>query len=118
MKKETEQWMNQAQRDILSAQHCFESKDYYLCAFVCQQAVEKSLKAFWIEHDLGLLKTHDLTLLARKMNAPLEILKKCALLGNFYTATRYPDTQGSSINKEMAIEALAAAKEVLQWSQK
>jgi len=45
MRKETSNWWTQAKRDLISAKNALKSKDYYMVAFLCQQTVEKSLKA-------------------------------------------------------------------------
>ncbi len=49
MRKEVENWWKQANRDLLSAENAFKSKDYYVAAFLCQQSVEKGLKALYIK---------------------------------------------------------------------
>ena len=49
MKEEIKRWTNQAYADLKSAKHSLKSKDYYLSAFMCQQAVEKILKAFYLK---------------------------------------------------------------------
>ena len=41
-------WIRQSEADIRSATHSYQSKDYYVTAFLCQQAVEKALKAYMI----------------------------------------------------------------------
>lgn len=71
MRKEIENWWKQAEADLNSAKNSFNSKDYYVCAFLCQQAVEKALKALLFKKGFELIKTHDLVLLAKKINAPI-----------------------------------------------
>ncbi|NMG83285.1 MAG: HEPN domain-containing protein [Methanosarcinales archaeon] len=48
MRKEVKEWWKQAKRDLITAENCKNSKDYYACAFFCQQSVEKGLKAMYI----------------------------------------------------------------------
>ncbi|RLG23487.1 DNA-binding protein, partial [Methanosarcinales archaeon] len=48
MRKEVKEWWKQAKRDLITAENCKNSKDYYACAFFCQQSVEKGLKAIYI----------------------------------------------------------------------
>jgi len=48
MRKEAERWWQQALRDLQSAEKNLEAEEYYLVAFLCQQAAEKSLKASMI----------------------------------------------------------------------
>ncbi len=35
MRKEVEEWWKQAKRDLITAENCKNSKDYYACAFFC-----------------------------------------------------------------------------------
>jgi HEPN domain-containing protein len=58
MKGEVQRLLTQAEQDIASAQYNLDGKKYYLVAFLSQQAVEKRLKARYIEREKDLLKTH------------------------------------------------------------
>lgn len=80
----------QAEKDYEAAKRNFDIKQYYLVAFLCQQAVEKALKALYIKKYKRLLKVHDLVLLARKVDAPSEIQDLCKSLNSYYIETRYP----------------------------
>nr|QNO46337.1 hypothetical protein PABHDKJJ_00041 [Methanosarcinales archaeon ANME-2c ERB4] len=44
MRKEVRELWKQAKRDLITAENCKNSKDYYACAFFCQQSVEKGFK--------------------------------------------------------------------------
>ena len=48
MRKEVKEWWKQAKRDLITAENCKNSKDYYACAFFCQQSLEKGSKAIYI----------------------------------------------------------------------
>ena len=69
-----------------------------------------------------MIRVHDLTVLARKLNAPKKILEMCGLLNAFYTASRYPDGEKPitpKVKEEAAAkDALKAAKEVVRWCKK
>jgi HEPN domain-containing protein len=39
MRKETEKWWKQANRDLVSAKRIMELGEYHVCAFLSQQAV-------------------------------------------------------------------------------
>ena len=58
-------WLVKAQRDLESARRLAvgEAPLYDTAIYHCQQAGEKSLKAFLVYHDRRLIKTHDLNLL-------------------------------------------------------
>ena len=46
---EINKWFNLAERDFSSAKKNFKKKIYYVSAFLCQQSVEKGLKALYIK---------------------------------------------------------------------
>jgi len=60
MKEDVNSWLEQSKIDFRSANNCHKSGDYYLAAFMCQQAVEKTLKALHIKNKRELVKVHDL----------------------------------------------------------
>jgi len=116
------QWMKQAEADLLSSEHAISSKDYYVSAFLSQQAVEKSLKALGIKERQELIKSHSVSKLAKDNNLPEELVKKIALLEPVYQETRYPDIS-STIPAEEFDETDAAqfyniAEEVIEWIRK
>ena len=59
---ETKSWLVKAARDLRAADHEWSATPPLRddIAFHCQQAVEKSLKAFLTWHDVAFRKTHDL----------------------------------------------------------
>ena len=118
MKKDLEIWLKQAERDLKSAKNSLNSKDYYVSALLSQQAVEKALKCLYLKEKGELLRIHDLVKLAKEINAPLEIIKKCAEVNPVYVEVRYPEGDelpADKINKNEAEKILELAKEVLLW---
>ncbi|MDR0760377.1 MAG: HEPN domain-containing protein [Treponema sp.] len=62
MKKQVEDWILLADNDLYVAEIIIKD-DYPLTniiAFHCQQTIEKYLKAYLMENDVPLIKTHDL----------------------------------------------------------
>lgn len=86
-------WLWKAKSDFKHAKYSFKNKYFDWASLASQQAAEKALKAVCIYKGIGLVKVHELTLLARKVNAPVEIVEKCGLLNPFYTTSRYPDIE-------------------------
>ncbi|MEK6938067.1 MAG: HEPN domain-containing protein [Nanoarchaeota archaeon] len=116
-----ENWWKQAQRDFQSAKNSFDSKDYYASAFWSHQSIEKGLKSLRIKKLNDLPKIHNLVKLARGLNAPEEIIKKCARVNPVYTEVRYPEGKtlpADKINKVEAEQILLIVKEVLEWIEK
>ena len=114
-------WWKQASRDFISARNSLQSKDYYVCALLCQQVVEKALKYLHLWKRKELLRIHDLVKLAKEINAPPNILQKCSEISPVYTEVRYPEGNelpASKVNKQEAEYILKLSKEILQWVKK
>jgi len=90
-------WLFIAHEDYNAAQHSFDSMYAKPCAIICyhcQQAVEKSLKAFLCVSGLEEPKTHELDELCRRcmdIDAAFSaFLADCADLKIYATNIRYP----------------------------
>lgn len=114
---EASRWLKQAEQDLESARKNLNIQEYRLVAFLCQQSVEKALKAAYIKRFKELLKTHDIVLIARKINAEEDILDKCKKLNPAYVDTRYPDIE-AEYTEEKAVDLIKIAEEVLAWTKK
>lgn len=118
MESEALKWLNKAGSDLGHAKYSLKNNDFDWVELASQQAAEKALKAVCIYKGIGLIKTHDLTLLARKTGAPREVLEECGLLNAFYTGSRYPDEREQMDNelKEIAArDAIKSAERVVKW---
>jgi len=118
---ESELWRRQAERDVESAEKNISIQEYALTAFLCQQAVEKDLKALLIQKEGQLVKTHSVISLAKRVNMPALLLGKIEKLESVYQRTRYPDVikkmPAEEFDAQDAQEFLEDAKEVLAWTQ-
>lgn len=120
MRPEAQAWWEEAQAELDGGRHLLESKDYHLCAFMCQQAVEKALKAVWLHKRRALPpKTHDLTDLATELGAPDTLASALLTLTPLFATTRYPDAANGvparMFNEEIATARLHDAEEVMAW---
>ena len=93
-----------------------------MVAFLCQQAVEKALKALYLEKK-GVPRIHPLPdLLGKKLKLPARLLGNLRKLGPDFVIARYPDAaQGlpsELYDRETAEERLRLSKEVLRWVEK
>jgi len=116
-------WLEISRDDIETAKACFETKRYLWMMVICQQAIEKVLKALYInKNQITPPKAHDLVFLAEK----IELLKECSnetlklfdILTEYYFGTRYPDKRiklGKECSSEFAEIILNQTKEVLTW---
>jgi HEPN domain-containing protein len=99
MKKQVEDWMLLADNDLYAAEIIM--KDEYpltnIVAFHCQQAIEKYLKAYLIEKDVPIIKTHDLIKLNGMINKIKDLgidEKKLIIVNEVYIEARYPGELG------------------------
>ena len=121
MKKQVEDWIQLADKDLCAAEIILKN-EYPLTnivAFHCQQTIEKYLKAFLIEKDIPVIKTHDLI----KLNGLIKEVKdlgidekKLIIINEVYIESRYPGELGllpdGMPSEEQAKEFVAYAKEV------
>jgi len=110
--------MEKAEEDLDTAMFNFSGRRYKASAFFCQQAAEKALKALLLKRGKGLIKTHDLVVLARKSNAPKVILEHAKELTLAYTYARYPDVPEIKNIKRKAKIFLDYAQSVIEWTKK
>ena len=115
--QESIKWLEKAESDLKHAKLSFINGDYEWDEFACKKDVEKALKSVLIAKNFGLIKVHDLTLMARKVKAPNSIVEKCGLLNSFYIISRYPESEAllDEFEENAAADAVAAAEEVMQW---
>jgi len=120
MRPEAERWWEQAGEDLQSAKTNLGAERYYVCAFLCQQALEKAFKALWIDrfHELP-PKTHDLIELAKGLSVPTGYATTLRDINPAYATARYPDAANGlparAFNEEIARRELEGAEGVMKW---
>jgi len=114
-----ERWLKQSEDDLVGAKHSVESNDFYIAVFLCQQAIEKALKALYINQFGQVVRSHDLFFLGKKLGLTVDLLEECKVLNSAYIESRYPDVgedlPSESYNKEDADDALKTAGKVIEW---
>ncbi len=120
MRRETEMWWRQAEDDLKNAHKNLDMGGYYLVVFLCQQAVEKGLKAYFFKiRNTGPGTTHSLVYLATETNLPQKFFKFLRKLMPQFVTTRYPDAAygvpSELYDKSIASEYLQETDEVMQW---
>ncbi len=113
-------WLNKANEDMRAAELLVEHPDCYnMCAFHCQQTIEKALKAFLLIVSDRLLDGHNLTWLCRQAlrydKAFEQWLDESATLNRFYIETRYPADVSLAINKERIHQIYGMAREMVEF---
>lgn len=89
-------WLVKAEHDLVSAQRLLEIQPMILdsACFHCQQAVEKSLKAFLHYNKVGVERTHDIVFLLKECSVFDSIFNSIDSLNisDYAVLGRYPDT--------------------------
>ena len=105
MKNGIKDWIKVAEEDILSAQVLVEDgRSIGGAVFHCQQAIEKYFKAYLLENNWQLEKTHNLTKLygeilnIKDLGVDAKILKQ---IDDVYVDTRYPDDYSEPTEEEI-----------------
>ncbi|HAX24546.1 MAG TPA: hypothetical protein DCX80_05860 [Chloroflexi bacterium] len=118
MRSEVEPWWRQAQADLETARQMIPISRHYAASWFAQQAVEKGLKALYLERTVTLPpRTHDLEYLGRQVQAPPYITDDLVHLNPAFGMARYPDSVGQhapidAISPSLAHEHLTAAERV------
>jgi len=121
MKRQVEDWILLADKDLCAAEILLDN-EYPLTnivAFHCQQTIEKYFKAYLIEKDISIIRTHDLI----RLNAMIKDIKdlgideeKLIIINEVYIESRYPGDFGllpdGMPSEEQAKEFVALAKEI------
>lgn len=116
-------WRESAQHDIESAEGIFDSKRYDWCLFVGHLALEKILKAVFVDRNDNNMppKIHNLVRLAELSKIEIDDEQKFLLdkINDFNIQMRYPDYKlefYKQCNAEYANEYLGKIKEFYTWS--
>ncbi|MBI5400075.1 HEPN domain-containing protein [Candidatus Saganbacteria bacterium] len=120
MREETVNWIKQADHDIKIAKCVFDDGGYDTCAFLCQQAVEKYLKALFIHiNKKAPPRTHYLDELGKGLHCSENILLFLKDLSADYMISRYPDVANGAPFEEYtsvdAEEKIKKAEFIIQW---
>ncbi len=120
MRKEIKNWSDQANDDFDSAKFNFNGKKFYVAAFLCQQAVEKALKALFLYEKKGEVpQSHSLIYLATNTSVPKSFYSFLKELTPKFIDTRYPDASvdlpSRIYDEENTKRILDKTKDVLAW---
>jgi HEPN domain-containing protein len=127
-KQKIKYWLEISDYDLETARSMLESKRWLYVVFMCQQAIEKLIKALYInDFDAEPPRTHNLAFLFKKLNvakgdsdpkAPSDILKLLNVLSAHYLNNRYPDYKmnlSRALSEDKAGKYLKETEEVYKW---
>ena len=121
MKKLVEDWVFYAESDLKTAEILIKDEDPMtnIITFHCQQAIEKYLKAFLVDHDVPIVKTHDLIKLNNMVREIKDLgidEKKLMIVKQVFSESKYPGDFGllpdGLPSDKQACEFIEYAKEV------
>ncbi|MBU0693734.1 MAG: HEPN domain-containing protein [Candidatus Omnitrophica bacterium] len=122
MEEITKKWLKRARYDLDTAEAMFTTCRYLYVAFMCQQSLEKIIKAIIIEMGGEALRIHNLVRLAELAAVydlmPGEYQNFLADLTPFAIESRYGDYKrrlSEIINEKMATTYLERSKEIFKW---
>ena len=120
-------WLSLAEYDLHTAEAMFQTKRYLYVAFMCQQAIEKLLKAGYVKaHASTPPYTHNLLRLLKEAAWINEIqntdrMRVLEELNSFYIESRYTediDDLSKILTEPKAEQVLQSTKELYQWIQR
>lgn len=123
MDKVINNWLKLSDYDYKSAEFMLKSSRYLYVAFMCQQAVEKALKALFCKKCKNKTPpyTHNLIKLVKEieaLNYPKEYNGLPNFLNAYYIESRYNEDfekLNKSIDKKIALEIYKKTGELLKW---
>lgn len=122
VKKAVHKWMERAKYDLNTASALMDARKYLYVAFMCQQAIEKMLKAVLIREGKEVLPIHNLVRLAELSGIVLKMSEAqkefLADLTPYAIAARYGDYKrnlSEIINRGKAKKLLAETETMFRW---
>ena len=113
-------WFEKAENDLDWAKDTLGDNRFGRVCFLCQQAAEKTLKAYLFFQKQKLMRTHNLPLLnekCKKFDPDFSQLNNAVdTLNNYYVDTRYPDIWDYTRfeNEKLAGEAIELAGQIVE----
>lgn len=118
LKKIAAKWFKQAEHDLKMAEKNISIKGYDICAFLCQQAIEKLLKSILALQNKPIRKTHYIDELAKELGLSNNLVSMVNELVPDYTFARYPDVSEmvpfEEYDRETAEEKVKIAKNIFR----
>lgn len=120
--EKTRKWLERVDYDLQTADAMLNSGRYIYTIFMCQQAVEKAMKAYISNTGNEILPIHNLRRLAENSGLISELneekLIKLDFLSQYYINSRYKEDiteLSKGITKEFSEEIIVFTKETVKW---
>lgn len=125
MSDKVRKWIERVEYDMLTAEAMLDAGRYIYAVFMCQQAVEKSLKALITYSDIDVLPVHNLRRLLEISGFINELdeerLMKIDFLSQYYINARYKEDiteLSKGITREFSADIIIFSKEMIKWIMK
>lgn len=123
MPNRSQDWLNQARRDLEQAISSEAGDRHEWACFAAHQASEKAIKALHLFHEQeawGHLLVRLLSELPESVELPSLLVEQARVLDNFYIPTRYPDShpEGSPFEHYGPLqsqEAIRHARSIIEF---
>ena len=118
-----QKWLYHVREDISAADCLFSNKHWLYVGFLCHQAIEKALKAYYVannEDDPPYTHSHTRLLSICGLTDELtdEQLRFIALMAPLYIEARYPEYKAETarvLNEDTCRHIIKTTKELIQW---
>ena len=117
-----QKWLERVNYDMETAEAMYSARRYIYSVFMCQQAIEKCLKAYMVFKKIELVPVHNLRRLAEMAGIIDEInkddLQRMDFLSQYYLNARYKEDVEellSQITPEKAVDFLNFTREKIKW---
>jgi HEPN domain-containing protein len=121
LEEKIEYWVDNSDYDFKTARSMQRSGRYVYTVIMCQQSIEKLLKAHYLKkHKIEAPKSHNLLYLIEQIAVEISENDKTFLaeVSSFYISGRYPDYKkkvSAMLNRKKAKEYLKKSREFLKW---
>ena len=115
-----QKWLDRVEYDIQTADAMLSAGRYIYVISMCQQAIEKCLKAVAVSRGTEVPPIHNLRRLAEVAGVAFEEqkLRKLDFLSEYYINSRYKEDLNElskEITKDFAADLLVFSKETIGW---
>lgn len=100
-------WLRQAEGENKWAKDAFDSGNWALVCYLCQQASEKALKAIAFSQGVTQVRSHSTFEIAASLEIDGELADASRILDQYYMTTRYPDALPGGAPCDMFVRSQA-----------
>ena len=115
------EWIEKGEHDYIAAKRLIKARTkptYDIVCFLCQQCIEKLLKAFLISKKVRFPKSHDLVHLlelAISKDISMELIRDLiSPLSDYAVLVRYPGDEPNRIEARHAVQSMEAARRFIR----